>query len=138
MKKIAGIVSAFLLVFALAPVSAFASPADKNCSDFSAWEDAQRFYEENGGPAKDPHDLDRDNDGLACDTLAGFVPDHEPGSFVGDGDSSDDSNDSDSGKEEKGGEMPKTATNDITLSLVGGVTALSGLVLYFVRRRVEQ
>lgn len=42
---------------------------DKDCSDFATQEEAQRFYESQGGPAKDPHDLDRDRDGIACEAL---------------------------------------------------------------------
>lgn len=39
--------------------------SDMNCDDFaSAWE-AQQFYEANG--PRDPHDLDRDGDGRACE-----------------------------------------------------------------------
>ncbi|MFJ7729283.1 excalibur calcium-binding domain-containing protein [Neobacillus sp. NPDC097160] len=40
---------------------------DHDCTDFETQEDAQLFYEANGGPEYDPHDLDRDNDGMACD-----------------------------------------------------------------------
>lgn len=42
---------------------------DKDCSDFATQEEAQRFYESQGGPAKDPHGLDRDKDGIACESL---------------------------------------------------------------------
>lgn len=39
--------------------------SDMNCDDFAtAWE-AQQFYEANG--PRDPHDLDRDGDGRACE-----------------------------------------------------------------------
>lgn len=41
--------------------------SDKNCSDFPNGADAQAFYIAAGGPTSDPHDLDRDNDGSACD-----------------------------------------------------------------------
>lgn len=44
-----------------------ATDIDHDCTDFSTQEDAQLFYEANGGPDYDPHDLDRDNDGMACD-----------------------------------------------------------------------
>lgn len=40
---------------------------DQDCDYFDTQEDAQLFYEANGGPVEDPHDLDRDNDGMACD-----------------------------------------------------------------------
>jgi uncharacterized protein YcfL len=42
--------------------------SDKNCSDFpGGGAEAQEFYIAAGGPESDPHDLDRDNDGNACD-----------------------------------------------------------------------
>lgn len=53
------------LAFAAAPVSA----ADKDCSDFKNWRQAQRFYEKHGGPKYDPHRLDADHDGIACEDL---------------------------------------------------------------------
>lgn len=40
---------------------------DKDCSDFSSWHEAQSFYE-NAGP-NDPHRLDADRDGIACESL---------------------------------------------------------------------
>ncbi|MFD1416274.1 excalibur calcium-binding domain-containing protein [Oceanobacillus jeddahense] len=40
---------------------------DKNCSDFASQSEAQAFFEQ-AGPG-DPHDLDRDNDGLACEAI---------------------------------------------------------------------
>jgi hypothetical protein len=40
-----------------------------NCSDFVSQKDAQVFYLEQGGPKKDPHRLDADKDGVACETL---------------------------------------------------------------------
>ena len=44
---------------------------DRNCSDFDTWREAQDFYESEGGPASDPHGLDRDGDGIACESLPG-------------------------------------------------------------------
>lgn len=41
--------------------------ADRDCGDFSSAQAAQDFYIAAGGPSYDPHDLDRDNDGNACD-----------------------------------------------------------------------
>jgi micrococcal nuclease len=43
--------------------------SDMDCSDFSDQSEAQEFFEENGGPDEDPHNLDRDGDGVACETL---------------------------------------------------------------------
>jgi hypothetical protein len=42
---------------------------DRNCSDFATWEEAQSFFLANGGPALDPHGLDADSDGIACEGL---------------------------------------------------------------------
>ncbi len=42
---------------------------DKNCPDFATHAQAQAFFVENGGPTSDPHRLDADKDGLACENL---------------------------------------------------------------------
>lgn len=42
---------------------------DQNCSDFASQEEAQTFYESAGGPDNDPHQLDFDSDGVACEEL---------------------------------------------------------------------
>ena len=42
---------------------------DKNCSDFTTQKAAQEFYISAGGPNKDPHRLDSDKDGKACEDL---------------------------------------------------------------------
>jgi len=44
-----------------------ASAADRDCSDFATWEEAQTFFEQ-AGP-DDPHRLDGDSDGIACEKL---------------------------------------------------------------------
>jgi micrococcal nuclease len=44
---------------------------DKDCSDFATHEEAQSFFESQGGPSQDPHNLDSDNDGLACEGSQG-------------------------------------------------------------------
>ena len=43
------------------------SDEDKDCSDFATHAEAQAFFEAAG--AGDPHRLDRDGDGIACETL---------------------------------------------------------------------
>ncbi len=42
---------------------------DYDCEHFKTQKEAQKFYERNGGPLIDPHDLDRDEDGIACESL---------------------------------------------------------------------
>ncbi|MBT4126635.1 MAG: excalibur calcium-binding domain-containing protein [Chloroflexi bacterium] len=44
---------------------------DRNCGDFSDWSTAQAFFIAAGGPNNDPHQLDGDNDGTACESLPG-------------------------------------------------------------------
>lgn len=43
--------------------------ADRDCGDFRTQQQAQTFYVQQGGPRRDPHRLDADNDGRACDSL---------------------------------------------------------------------
>jgi len=65
-KAMLAVLAAFVaLAFAAPPASA----GDKDCADFSTWRQAQRFYERHGGPTKDPHRLDADRDGIACESL---------------------------------------------------------------------
>lgn len=42
---------------------------DYDCSDFYSWEEAQEFFEDEGGPDDDWHNLDRNGDGIACESL---------------------------------------------------------------------
>ena len=44
---------------------------DRNCGDFSNWEDAYGFYLAAGGPSQDPHRLDGNGDGDPCESLHG-------------------------------------------------------------------
>ena len=44
---------------------------DRDCSDFDAWQAAQDFFLSAGGPGSDPHRLDGDGDGVACEDLPG-------------------------------------------------------------------
>lgn len=61
-----------LAVAAIAAALAIPAPAmaaDKDCSDFRSWRAAQNFYKSHGGPRRDPHRLDADRDGVACESL---------------------------------------------------------------------
>lgn len=42
---------------------------DLDCADFANQAAAQAFFEAMGGPAKDPHNLDPDGDGVVCRSL---------------------------------------------------------------------
>ena len=43
--------------------------SDVNCGDFDTHAHAQSFFIGQGGPSSDPHRLDADNDGIACESL---------------------------------------------------------------------
>jgi hypothetical protein len=64
-KNIAALVATLVLALTAAP----ALGADKDCSDFSSWTQAQKFFKKHGGPKNDPHRLDADHDGIACESL---------------------------------------------------------------------
>lgn len=42
---------------------------DRDCGDFRTRAEAQAFYTQQGGPVADPHKLDQDGDGIACESL---------------------------------------------------------------------
>jgi hypothetical protein len=62
-----------VVLAAVGALAVTASPAaaagDKDCADFSTWRQAQNFYKKQGGPRYDPHRLDADRDGIACEDL---------------------------------------------------------------------
>jgi micrococcal nuclease len=47
----------------------YADTGDMDCTDFSSQDEAQAFFEDEGGPDEDYHNLDRDGDGVVCETL---------------------------------------------------------------------
>jgi hypothetical protein len=51
-----------------APVPVRRTGGDRDYTDFGSHEEVQRFFLANGGPSSDPHKLDRDHDGLACES----------------------------------------------------------------------
>jgi endonuclease YncB( thermonuclease family) len=48
--------------------SGSAAASDRDCSDFANQRDAQSFFLAHGGPGRDPHHLDSDGDGIACES----------------------------------------------------------------------
>ncbi len=64
---VAGIATAlFVGSFGAGSASAF---RDKDCDDFATQAKAQKFFKKHSGPKKDPHGLDADHDGIACEDL---------------------------------------------------------------------
>ncbi|PEX90566.1 excalibur calcium-binding domain-containing protein [Bacillus cereus] len=74
MKKLLVSATAFTLLTVGYSSSAFAAknPNDKNCGHFKNKQEVMEFWHSNGYSAtNDPHDLDRDNDGLPCEVNKG-------------------------------------------------------------------
>jgi Excalibur calcium-binding domain len=65
--KLFAVIAAVML--ALGVLTEAATAGDKDCSDFGSWRAAQKFYKRHGGPQRDPHRLDADHDGIACESL---------------------------------------------------------------------
>ncbi|WP_165372367.1 thermonuclease family protein [Nocardioides iriomotensis] len=53
-----------LSVLTMAPAQAY----DRDCGDFATQRAAQIFFLNNGGPSSDPHGLDAEGDGIACES----------------------------------------------------------------------
>jgi len=47
----------------------WADQPDWDCGDFETWSEAQAFFEAAGGPGQDPHRLDTDGNGVACEGM---------------------------------------------------------------------
>jgi hypothetical protein len=67
--RVKAIAAAAVVAAAFACSASPVAAADKDCSDFDTWRQAQKFYKRHGGPQSDPHRLDADRDGIACESL---------------------------------------------------------------------
>jgi fibronectin type 3 domain-containing protein len=65
---LAGLLVALLSSVLVALTGPAAHAADADCSDFASQRAAQIFFLNHGGPRRDPHGLDREGDGIACET----------------------------------------------------------------------
>lgn len=63
LTSVALLAGMLFVVFSSTPASA----ADKDCSDFATQRAAQIFFLKHGGPQRDPHRLDAEGDGIACE-----------------------------------------------------------------------
>jgi len=62
-------ISSAVLVLAVGAIPGPAgAAADRDCGDFGSQAAAQRFFLDHGGPRSDPHRLDADGDGIACES----------------------------------------------------------------------
>jgi len=170
MKKVLAAILIFAFSLTGYTVSAQAVANDKDCGDFSDNQAVMNFWYSNGYSAtNDPHDLDRDNDGLPCE-----VSKSDYNSFVAsktdDTDKLDKSTSDEATQEEstsnsstteeqqtttensnsekasteqkedskqQGEELPKTATNSVTMMVVAFGLVAAGLLLVFRRKNVK-
>lgn len=122
--------------FSMAATATALTQDDLNCSDFATQEEAQAEYQSD---TSDPHGLDRDKDGIACED--------RPSGGIGDDDSTDSggTDDPNAGGENQVEEVPQgavdtgdgsTANNDVIVYLAaGGLALVSVGGLAFVGRR---
>lgn len=122
--------------FSMAATATALAQDDLNCSDFATQEDAQAEYDRD---TSDPHGLDRDKDGVACEDL--------PSEGTGDDDSTDaeGTDNGDVGQENQVEVVPQgavdtgdgsTGNNDVIGYLAaGGLALVSVGGLAFVGRR---
>ncbi|MGZ9869934.1 LPXTG cell wall anchor domain-containing protein [Priestia endophytica] len=168
MKKLCVGIMACGVVFGVGNVTTQAAPAnDKNCGDFGGDKQAvMDFWYNNGYSAtNDPHDLDRDNDGLPCETTKGdwdnFVakkeaakkeetaqettkPEETTSSTPATTEEKAEDNIQTTPEQpvqqptetkEQGEVLPKTATNDVAMMGLAGLMAAAGGVLMMKRRK---
>jgi len=115
---------AVLAVGAMAPLSGSAFAADRDCSDFDTQQEAQAVHDQD---TSDPHRLDDDGDGVACESLP-------PGSGGSGEDETDDSESTGqvshvpSGGADTGGGSTADGAGDTAL-LAGGGAVLAALGL---------
>jgi hypothetical protein len=139
-----------LAISLLVPSFAFAS-GDKNCSDFSTWLAAQKYFESHGGSKLNNVDgLDRDHDGLACESLKGFHKGHknpndnpvptppkpepkpQPKPTPQPTPDPDHSKPADNTK--PGGKMPKTASPYANSMVIGSIMLLAGAFMLYRKK----
>ncbi|MGO1059771.1 excalibur calcium-binding domain-containing protein [Planococcus sp. FY231025] len=124
--------SMFLMMFTGAS-GAYAETTDKDCADFSSREEMMQFWYSNGYSAiNDPHRLDGDGDGLACE-----VSKSEYDAFVA-AQTGDANGGTTPGEETAEGEkLPATASSNPLIILIGAGAAAAGSLLLFRRKRQE-
>lgn len=61
------VTAALAVAAALLVAASPATARDKDCSDFPTQKAAQKFFKKHN-PKRDPHRLDADHDGIACES----------------------------------------------------------------------
>jgi LPXTG-motif cell wall-anchored protein len=129
--------------FLLIGTSAMAAPDDdRDCGEFASHEEVMQFWYDNGYSAgNDPHDLDRDNDGLPCEVSSSqyndFVASQEESSDDETTDSEEATTEADETVTQDGEELPDTATNSASMIGLGAILTAMGAYVIF-RKKSEK
>lgn len=112
---------------------------DMNCGDFANSQEVIEFWYGNGYSAtNDPHDLDRDNDGLPCE-----VSQADYDEFVADQQANEGANETNEGETPQigeglqGGTLPETATNNPIMMALGIMTVAVGALFLLLKKQVD-
>jgi LPXTG-motif cell wall-anchored protein len=160
MKKLCACLFAFAFLFTAGQTNAGAA-ADRDCGEFASQQEVMKFWHDNGYSASnDPHDLDRDNDGLPCevsqsdydsflattddskedtttdDSTEDVVSDSNDNSNT-DNSSNEDSDSTTSDSDKEGEELPDTASNAVTMVGLSAVLLAAGSILVFRKKQVN-
>lgn len=169
MKKLLASATAFTLLTVGYSSAAFAekNPNDKDCGHFKNKQEVMEFWHSNGYSAtNDPHDLDRDNDGLPCEVKKGdydqFLArkqptkkdENKPQEQVKQENTKQENtqqnNQATNNKQEQtkqtavkaetkkqGEKLPNTASNGVTMMLASAGLVLAGSILIFRRKKTN-
>lgn len=164
MKKLLASATAVTLLTVGYSSAAFAekNPNDKDCGHFKDKQEVMEFWHSNGYSAtNDPHDLDRDNDGLPCEVKKGdydqFLAiqqstkkdENKPQEQVKQ-ENTQQNNQQTNNKQEQtkqtavktetkkqGEKLPNTASNGVTMMLASAALVLIGSILVFRRKKTN-
>ncbi len=135
-KGITGIFMGSLLFIGASLNVAADNHVDKDCGDFASHEEVMEFWYTNGYSAEnDPHDLDRDNDGLACEVSQSEYDDYVASQEAAGSDEAADDQEEAAEEEEEGAALPDTASNGPLMMLFGAGVAGAGSLLLFRRKK---
>lgn len=135
-KGITGIFMGSLLFIGASLNVAADNHVDKDCGDFASHEEVMEFWYTNGYSAEnDPHDLDRDNDGLACEVSQSEYDDYVASQEAAGSDEAADDQEEAAEEQEEGAALPDTASNGPLMMLFGAGVAGAGSLLLFRRKK---
>lgn len=164
MKKLLASATVVTLLTVGYSSAAFAekNPNDKDCGHFKDKQEVMEFWHSNGYSAtNDPHDLDRDNDGLPCEVKKGdydqFLAsqqstkkDENKPQEQGKQENTQQNNQQTNNKQEQtkqtavktetkkqGEKLPNTASNGVTMMLASAALVLAGSILVFRRKKTN-